>query len=215
MISKKMLEEYKQIYKKEFGKDISDKEACEHGTDLIKLVEIIIEHMIKTEKNTKELVKDIVKKAQALKDQYTDEGLASVNYACIFSQDEDEYQKLMRIAKVMGKMIKTTQSGNLYKINPIETSAGQLKLLKIRMPDVTRPERGDADFTVSDYPKFKEKHLPKEGFKLIERPDMEMIELIDPDFDVRAYFSHPPLDTQICGSGNLAGNIDIKIRIWD
>lgn len=197
MISNKMLIEYKQIYKKEFGKDISDKEALEQGTDLINLVEVIIETMIKNKMNVTELVKDIVKKAQTLKDQHTNERSASVNYACIFSQDEDEYQELMRIAEIMGKIIKTTQSGNLYKINPIETSAGRLKLLKIRMPDVTRPERGDADFTVSNYPEFKTKYLSKEGFKLIERPDMEMIELIDPDFDVRVYFSHPPLDKQM------------------
>jgi len=189
--------EYKQIYRKEFGRDISDKEALEQGTNLINLFEVIIEQMIESEKSTKELVKDIVKKAQALKDQHTDERSAPVNYACIFSQDKDEYQKLIRIAEVMGKIIKITQSGNLYEINPIETSAGLLKILKIRMPDTTRPERGDADFTVSDYLKFKEKYLLKEGFKLIERPDMEMIELIDPDFDVRAYFSHPPLNKQL------------------
>lgn len=142
------------------------------------------------------IVKSVVEQAQALKDKYTNEHLALVNYACIFSQNEEEYQELVRVAEIMSKVLKTTPSGNLYKIDPIETSAGLLKILKIRMPDSTRPERGDADFTVSNYPEFKVKYLPKKGFKLIKRSDMEMIELINPDFDVRVYFSHPPLDQQ-------------------
>jgi hypothetical protein len=39
--------------------------------------------------------------------------------------------------------------------------------------------------------------LSKEGFKLIEREDFEMIELMDSEFNVRAYFSNPPLDERL------------------
>ena len=66
-------------------------------------------------------------------------------------------------------------------------------MLKIRRPDPKRPERGDADFTVSDYQTFKKTQLGKPGFGLIERTNMEMLELVDPDFDVLAYYSHPTL----------------------
>lgn len=31
----------------------------------------------------------------------------------------------------------------------------------------------------------------------MEKPDFYMIELMDPKFDVRAYFSNPPLDEQL------------------
>ncbi len=41
MISKKALEEYKVIYKKEFGKDISDQEALEQAVNLLNLMNII------------------------------------------------------------------------------------------------------------------------------------------------------------------------------
>jgi len=54
---------------------------------------------------------------------------------------------------------------------------------------------GDADFTAGDYESFKKKYLGKPGFRLIKRPDMEMIELMDSSYDAVAYFSHPTLAT--------------------
>ena len=71
--------------------------------------------------------------------------------------------------------------------------AGNRRLVKIRKPDPKRTERGDADFTVTDYLIFKKKYLSKPGFRIIKRPEMEMIELTDPSFNVLAYFSNPPL----------------------
>ena len=40
-LSKKAIEEYKAIYKKEFGKDITDAEAEEQGMRLLRLFQII------------------------------------------------------------------------------------------------------------------------------------------------------------------------------
>ncbi len=144
----------------------------------------------------KQFVQEIVKEAKELKDKHTDQINAPVNYACIFSQSQEEYEKLQQLTSKFGKVIKETKSGPLFQIEPLETVAGILKILKIRNPDLTKPEKGDADFTVEDYPKFKEEVLNKEGFKLIEREYMEMIELTDKEFNVRVYFSHPPLDKQ-------------------
>jgi hypothetical protein len=145
----------------------------------------------------KEFVKEIVKKADALKNKYTSEKPAPVNYACIFCQTEVQYDDLLKITSTIGKIIKETPTGPLFQIKPLDTVAGRLRLLKIRKPDITRTELGDADFTVSDYPKFKKKYLSRKGFKLIERENFEMIELIDSEFDVRVYFSNPPLDKQL------------------
>jgi len=138
----------------------------------------------------------IVEQAKQLKDAHTSEKNAPVNYACIFCQNEQEYEQFYTAASEMGKVIKETPSGELFHITPVDTVAGKLQLVKIRKPDPTRPERGDADFTVADYDTFKKAYMSKEGFKLIEnRPDIiEMIELMDPSFDVRAYFSKVPLD---------------------
>jgi hypothetical protein len=77
----------------------------------------------------------------------------------------------------------------------ITTPAGILRVLKIRKPDPTRTERGDADFSINNYHEFKNHVLSRPGFSLIRRPKTEMIELIDNNFDVRAYFSYPPVET--------------------
>ena len=150
--------------------------------------------------NTNDLknrVKIIVEKAAVLKNKYITDKNTPVNYACIFSQSKEEYNELLEAARKIGNVIKETPTGLLFHIEPLQTIAGTLKLLKIRIPDPTRPELGDADFTVSNFSKFKEKYLSKTGFKLIKREDFVMIEIIDPEFDVRAYFSNPPLDVQL------------------
>jgi len=148
--------------------------------------------------NLQNLVRDIVEKATNLKNKHTEYKDALVNYTCVFAQSDDEYKELFKDAHEIGKIIKETPTGPLFQIEPLETAAGPLKLLKVRKPDPTRPERGDADFTISDFPKFEKKYLSLPGFKKIECPDFYMIELMDPDFDVRAYFSYPPLDAQLC-----------------
>ncbi len=138
----------------------------------------------------KTLIKNIVKQACILKDKHTDEKNALVNYACIFSQNKQEYEELLEAANKIGTIIKQTPTGPLFKVQ-IETDSGKLQLLKIRIHDPTRSERGDADFTVSNYQDFKKKHS---DLKLITRENFEMIELMDPEFNVRVYFSNPPQD---------------------
>ncbi len=150
-----------------------------------------------TKLNLKNFIFDMVRQSRELKNKYTDETDARVNYACIFSQSDDEFSELKKSAEQIGKAIEETPSGPLFYIQPLDTVSGQLKLLKIRKPDKTRPERGDADFTVNDYRVFKNKYILQNNFKLILREKFEMIELMDPDFNVRAYFSHPPLDKQL------------------
>ena len=145
----------------------------------------------------KNKVKNIVEKAALHKDKHTDNKNILINYACIFSQHKEEYDRLIKATQKIGKVIKETPTGLLFHIEPLKTISGVLKLLKIRIPDSTRPELGDADFTVPNFLEFKKKYLSKEGFKLIKRDDFVMIELIDSKFDVRVYFSNPPLDLQL------------------
>jgi hypothetical protein len=141
--------------------------------------------------NLKIKVKSIVKKATSLKNKHIDNKNTPVNYACIFSQSKEEYEDLFEVAQKIGKVIKETSTGLLFHIEPLQTISGILKLLKIRIPDPTRPELGDADFTVSNFSEFEKKYLSKIGFKLIQREDFKMIELMDSDFDVRTYFFKP------------------------
>lgn len=149
------------------------------------------------EEELKKKVQNIVMRATSLKDKYVDDKNVPVNYACIFSQNDKEYGELVRVAHEMGDVVKETPTGLLFRISPLKTVAGDLRLLKIRLSDAARPELGDADFTISNFLDFKKKVLSKSEFKLIKREDFEMVELVDPGFDVRAYFSNPPLDKQL------------------
>ena len=99
------------------------------------------------------------------------------------------------MSKQLGKIFKETQTGPLFLID-LDTESGKLNLLKIRKPDETRKERGDADFTVDDYNNFKKNYLPKPSFSLIKRDKFEMIELVNSNFNVQTYFSNPPLNQQ-------------------
>ena len=147
--------------------------------------------------NLKIKVKNIVEKATALKNKHINNKNTPVNYACIFSQSKEEYNELLEVTQKIGKVIKQTPTGLLFQIGPLETISGVLRLLKIRIPDPTRPELGDADFTISNFPEFEKKYLSKNNFKLIQQNNFKMIELMDSDFDVRVYFSNPPLDEQL------------------
>jgi hypothetical protein len=141
----------------------------------------------------KQLVQDIVKKANDLKNRHTSEEKSPVNYACIFCQNDEQYDELLKILQQIGKVVEKTPTGNVFHIEPIETVAGKLQLIKLRKPDKKRPELGDADFTVSNYTEFKKAYLTSRGFSLITREKFEMIELVDPLFNVRVYFSNPTL----------------------
>jgi hypothetical protein len=145
----------------------------------------------------KKMIQLIVKQAINLKDQHVDEKNAPLSYVCIFSQRNDEYSELVKMAKELGKIIEETPTGLLFQISPMQTPAGVLQLLKIRVPDSTRPERGDADFSISNYSSFKTKYLSQQGFKLIKRKNYEMIELVDANYPVRVYFPNVPLDKEL------------------
>lgn len=140
----------------------------------------------------KNIVKNIVAQADSLKRQLLSDP-APVNYACIFCQNDEEYTSFLEMAKQMGKVVQHTKAGPVFQIEPLSTVAGVLYLLKIRKPDPTRPERGDADFTLSNYDEFKKEHINQKGFKLIDKGNFEMIEYKSPDSNVLVYFSNPTL----------------------
>jgi hypothetical protein len=142
----------------------------------------------------RELVQTIVSESQRLSVAHTKEANLPVNYACIFAQSKDNFELMVSLTKNFGKVVQETAMGPVFRITPLLTDAGPLRLLKIRRPDPERPERGDADFTVSDYEYFKRTYMGKPGWRLIERQDMEMLELKDPSFSVLAYYSHPTLE---------------------
>lgn len=139
----------------------------------------------------------IVNECVKLKNKYVDEKDLIADYICIFSHSQDEFDELNKLAQQIGKLASETTTGPVYSfINPPETIAGNPKLLKIRKPDKTRPQRGDVDFN-TDYEMFKNKYLDNKRFTLIQREDFEMIELRDENFNVLVYFSSTPFSNQL------------------
>jgi hypothetical protein len=150
-------------------------------------------------KTINEILDYIIPKTLELNQAHIPGEATRVNYSAIFCQSDDEYEQFHKEASQVGDVIDDTATGPLYKFyKPLQTVAGPLWLLKIRKLDPTRPERGDADFTVNNYISFRDKCLKDaEHFKLIKRENFQMIELKDPKFDVLSYFSSIPLTVQM------------------
>ena len=146
-----------------------------------------------TTDDLKKLAQRIVAESHRLSAAHTSEHQAPVNYACVFTQNDVEYEEMVKVARQLGSVAQETAMGPVFHMAPLSTEAGILRLLKIRRPDPKRSERGDADFTVADYETFKKTYLGRPGFSIIKRTEMEMIELIDPSYNVIAYYSHPTL----------------------
>lgn len=145
-----------------------------------------------------DLAKDIVSKANDLKNKYTDEINSKVSYACIFCKNDEDYNSYIEVLKNNGdEIIENTYSGPLFRIKNLETVSGTLKLLKIRRFDEEHLDLGDADFKVLDFNSFKNKYVNNNNFKLISREGYEMIELMENGYDVRVYISNPPLDEEL------------------
>jgi hypothetical protein len=135
----------------------------------------------------------LVNQSIKLKDKFTTEAYAPIEFACIFCQTPEEYKAFTLAVEKIGTVVQNTPSGLTYQLNnPINTEAGKLKLVKIRTPDPLRKERGDTDFNTK-YPEFKRKYQGKPQFELIERDNFEMLRLSDPKSDVMVCFSSIPL----------------------
>lgn len=135
----------------------------------------------------------IVNQSIKLKNKYTGEIDATIEFCDIFSRNNDEYQRLTDEINKIGKIVYTAPTGNIYSLRkPIKTVAGLLSFVKIRRPDNKLLLRGDADFD-TDYPKLKQQYQDNPHFELIVREKFEMLRLSDPDFDVMTCFSNIPV----------------------
>ena len=136
------------------------------------------------------IIRYIVEKGIEAVNKNTDEFPVTIDYLAIFAKDEAEYHDMIEFTREMGETVNKSMAKTGKTIllkNPVETEAGLLKVIKIRKPDATRPQRGAPDFKVGDYQEFKNKYLmSNSNFTLMQRTDYEMIEL--KGIDVLVYF---------------------------
>lgn len=106
----------------------------------------------------------------------------------VFAHEESEYQNLIKILHDLGKSYDFNNGPRVELYEPIIADKNRIAYLRIRIPDPERPQVGCDDFE-TEYESFKNKYLSKHrnNLRLIKRPEYEMIEFFDPDFDVLAY----------------------------
>lgn len=143
--------------------------------------------------NLEKIVLFIVSESVKLKNKYTDEIHAKVEFGDIFAKDITEYQQLTNTIGELGTIIYAGPTGDIYSLKkPIQTVAGNLQFIKIRKPDDKIHLRGDADFN-TNYVRLKQKYQKHPNFELIVREKFEMLRLSDPNFDVMTCFSNIPV----------------------
>lgn len=134
------------------------------------------------------IILEIIQLADVVIKKYIDEELV-LDYVDIFPKSEEERLNLLEEINKLGKQISSTKTGPIYLLDePIQTKYGNLKLVRVRIYDNQKTQRGAPDFKVKDYAKFKEKYLGKDFFNLIERKEYEMLELDIKNSNVLIYF---------------------------
>ena len=143
------------------------------------------------------IISEIVDEADLIVKEKIDENL-SIDFVDIFPKSEKEKGKLTEEIEKMGKEISQTETGKIYHLGkPMITKFGPLSLIKIRIFDTGRTQRGAPDFKVKDYASFKQKYLADNSFKLIVRKDYEMLELRKEGRNVLIYFPDKPLSENL------------------
>lgn len=107
----------------------------------------------------------------------------------VFSHHLEEFENLKEILLKLGDLDHENNGPFVKLREPIQVKNNGIELLRVRHPDPQRPQVGCNDFEVPSYEDFKNSFLNKnpDNLRLIVRPDYEMIEFFDPDFDVLAY----------------------------
>ncbi len=113
----------------------------------------------------------------------------SISSLTIFAHYPDEFEKLKSILFELGELDHENNGPFVRLSQKIKLPNNELELLRVRQPDPYRMHVGCNDFEVSNYEEFKSKYLDNNpnNLRLIKRPEYEMIEFFDPDFDILAY----------------------------
>jgi len=112
-----------------------------------------------------------------------------INPLTVFSHYHEEFENLKKILFELGSQVSEANGPYVKLGDPIQLPNNLLDQLRVRQPDPYRMQVGCSDFVVPNYVEFKNKYLNKcaTNLRLISRPEYEMIEFFDPDFDVLAY----------------------------
>ena len=112
----------------------------------------------------------------------------------VMSHYPDEFEYLKTLLSSLGEYVGQIYGPRVRLYSPIVAGIHTITHLRIREPDSYRAHVGSNDYDIPDYATFKNAYLEHcaENLHLIKRPEYEMIEFSDPDFDVLGYVLSEP-----------------------
>ena len=136
-----------------------------------------------------EIVNNNLKRIE--KDLQEIDDIIGIDFIDFFPTSEEHKNQLDEEAKMLGKVVKETERGNVYLLNtPIKTKYGELSLFKVRFYDETRLKwETAADFVVKDRTILEKKVGVDSRFKYIKRSDWDAVEFKTEDTLI--YFLNP------------------------
>ncbi len=115
----------------------------------------------------------------------------AIDFIDIFPISHAERKKIELNIKENSKIIEKDNKGEFYLLNdPISTIYGELRVIKLRIFDENKKERGTIDFKCNDYNSIKEIIKDRENVYIIHREWDELIEI--PIQDNYIYISNKP-----------------------
>ncbi len=107
----------------------------------------------------------------------------------VFAHYPEEYEHLTKILNALGTFYNENNGPRVVLDKPLKIGNNTITHLRVRKPDPHRMQVGCNDFDIENYIEFKKQNLlaHPNNLRLIDRPEYEMVEFFDPDYDVLAY----------------------------
>lgn len=155
---------------------------------------------IQDKKQLFEAIKHIHFESYGLCKQSMGKYLPNAGNMGVFCHYNNEYERLIKIRKELTESADNVNQKYFRLLNPVVIPAKDdmpettYTYLYIRKPDPYRHHVGDVDFYLeqNEYNQLKQSLSGGRkitGARLFERPDLDMVELYDPDVDVLVYIS--------------------------
>lgn len=111
-----------------------------------------------------------------------------VDTLCFFTHSPEEYAFVEKMVLARGPKSKFSHGATTYVTVDLIVAGQHIRILGVRQPDPTRPQRGYGDYPVADYAEILKTEASNPHIKEITSGrGKSLIELRHPDFDVLGF----------------------------
>ncbi len=177
-----------EMYSSYYGDRINDGTVVKMiNFKILRLLGNYISEPIKSQEELMATIRYIVVEASKMISKVIGKKLP-IKSLTVFSHSQPEFDFLSEMIGGIGRPYNFNNGPRVELFEPIVIDENHITHLRIRQPDLERPQVGCNDFD-TDYRKFKQDYLSQNrtGLRLIVRPEYEMIEISDSGFDVLSY----------------------------